>query len=393
MKILFVLRKNANPKTATIQVRVTISGVRASAYSSGVEVLCVEWDAKLQKIETKDKKRLQQIAQNNTTLQDIADALLATYNELQVNPSVPLVTAQRVVDDTYAKAKEIKPFLSLIDPFLEYIHTKFQHSENTIKSYKYRRNNMTMFLDSRKMLNCYCEEITPATVDNFVVWLIKLGKKSASHVNKNVELLQKVVSWAHLNGFSTLNKIQSIDKQVVTKKEIEYMEMNEVLEIYNKEIPDVAWRKIVDVFTFACLTSLDHCDMKNLKQSNIYEGLDGKKRIKITRQKSTQQNALIQDLPFVPLAQEIWEKHEGKLPLICLDKYNQYLQQIYPFYGITTHLTSKIARKTAGTHWLDIDIPLEIVSKMLGHKKIQTTMDYYAKVKQKRAEKEQQKLY
>ena len=252
---------------------------------------------------------------------------------------------------------------------------------------------MTLFLEYEKMKKCTCEEITPALLSRFSVWLRVQKGASNAHINKGLEAFQQVVRWAKMNGHTEKNEIIAVEKEKVSKKEIEYVEMVDILGIYHTEIPDVAWRKIVDVFTFQCLTSLDYCDVKVFSENHVYKGFEGEKRIKIVRGKSTKQKDLIQDLPFIPLAQVIWTKYEGKFPLISLDKYNQYLQVIYPFYGVTVHLTSKISRKTAGTHWLDIDIPLEIVSKMLGHCKIQTTMDYYAKVKQKRAEKEQRRLY
>ncbi len=342
MKILFYTKKNKNSKYATIQTRVTIGGIRANPYSTGITTLVTEWNGKDQKIVTKDKARKELVEEHNKALKKIETQLTKTYNELQENSSIPVVTAKRVIEETYQPKINKKTFLELMQPCFDYLHQRHQHAENTIRTYNIRAKNIRMFFENQKIVSCYCEELTPAMLEQFCVWLMKTKQASASHINKNVEVIQKVVKWAKFNGFASKNEISDFEKQKIKKKEIEYVEMDVILEIYNKDIPDVAWRKIIDVFTFQCLTSLDYCDVKLFNNSNIYEGLNGEKRIKIVRKKSTKQKDLIQDLPFIPLAKQIWEKYKGKFPLICLDKYNQYLQQIYPFYGVTLQMTHKM---------------------------------------------------
>lgn len=392
MRILFYIRKNQNAKSATIQTRVTVGGVRANPYSTGIVTLVTEWNAKIQKIVTKDKTRKELVEEHNKALKKIETALNKTYNELQENSSVPVISPQRVIEDTYQPKKSKKTFLELVEPCFTYLHARHQHAPGTIKNYAIRKKNMKLFLESEKIDNCYCEEITPAIIGRFSVWLRTQKNSGNSHINKGMEAFQQVVKWAKMNGYSEKNEISDVEKEKVTKKEIVYVEMEDILEIYHKDIPDAAWRKIVDVFTFQCHTSLDYCDVKRLKESDIYLGMNGEKRITIIRKKSTKDKDLVQDFRFLPIAQEIWEKYEGKLPLLTLEKYNKYLQVIYPFYGVSVHVTSKIGRKSAATEWVDSEIPLDVASGMLGHKKIQTTMDYYVKTKKKRAEKEQEKL-
>lgn len=389
MNILFVLRKASINKvgTASIGCRITVEGKSSPVFSTGVRATVNDWDAKNQKIKGKGKET----ELDNDELITIRERLKAIRLDFETKgKNYTAISVKALFDNPTAISK---PFLELVQPCFQFLHQKNQHSAGTIKNYAIREKNMTLFLESEKMKKCTCEEITPALLSRFSVWLRMRKSSSNSHINKGLEAFQQVIRWAKMNGHTEKNEIMEIDKEKVTKNKIEYVEMVDILRIYNANIPVLAWRKVVDVFTFQCLTSLDYCDVKVFGEKHIYNGFDGEKRIKIVRGKSTKQKDLVQDLPFVPLAQEIWAKYEGKFPLISLSKYNKYLQEIYPFYDVDVHITSKISRKTAGTHWLDIDIPLEIVSKMLGHSKIQTTMDYYAKVKQKRAEKEQQKLY
>ena len=70
-------------------------------------------------------------------------------------------------------------------------------------------------------------------------------------------------------------------------------------------------------------------------------------------------------------------------PKISNQKFNEYLKEIADIVGISKNLTHHIARKTfASTVLLYNDIPMEVVSELLGHSKLSTTQEHYAKVVQ-----------
>ncbi|WP_052308580.1 tyrosine-type recombinase/integrase [Solitalea canadensis] len=69
------------------------------------------------------------------------------------------------------------------------------------------------------------------------------------------------------------------------------------------------------------------------------------------------------------------------LPPISNQKFNSYLKEIAEIIGLNKHLTHHIARKTfTSTVLMDNDIPIEIVSYLLGHSKTSTTEVYYGKI-------------
>ena len=73
-------------------------------------------------------------------------------------------------------------------------------------------------------------------------------------------------------------------------------------------------------------------------------------------------------------------------------KMNAYLKEIADLCGIAKNLTTHTARHTfATTITLENDVPIESVSKMLGHTKI-TTTQLYARVKEKKVSKDMKKL-
>jgi integrase len=118
-------------------------------------------------------------------------------------------------------------------------------------------------------------------------------------------------------------------------------------------------------------------------------GIDGGKWIFTTRQKTGTNS----HVPLLPPALEIINRYRDHpvvrnknilLPVISNQKMNAYLKEVADLCGIKKELTFHCARHTfATTVTLCNDVPIESVSKMLGHKKIQTTQ-HYAKILDKK---------
>ena len=80
-------------------------------------------------------------------------------------------------------------------------------------------------------------------------------------------------------------------------------------------------------------------------------------------------------------------------PKISNQKFNEYLKEIADILDIPKNLTHHIARKTfASTVLLYNDVPMEIVSELLGHSKISTTQEHYGKIVQKKVSEHVSKL-
>jgi len=135
----------------------------------------------------------------------------------------------------------------------------------------------------------------------------------------------------------------------------------------------------------------------NLTPSNITIGIDGEYWLSTCRQKTDQPVRV----PILPKAWEIIEKYKTHpralqkgtvFPVISNQKLNSYLKEIADLCGIEKNLTFHLARHTfATTVTLCNGVPLETVSKMLGHSKI-TTTQVYAKVVEKKVSEDMQSL-
>ncbi|WP_312175158.1 site-specific integrase [Chryseobacterium sp.] len=155
--------------------------------------------------------------------------------------------------------------------------------------------------------------------------------------------------------------------------------------IYEKEFASDRLNQVRDIFLFSCFTGVAYVDVKQLSMSNINIGVDGHQWFFTHRQKTDTSTRV----PLLPLAQELVLKYENHpqcinsdvlFPVLSNQKMNSYLKEIANVCGINKDLTFHIARHTfATTVTLSNGVPIESVSKMLGHTNIKTTQ-HYAKI-------------
>ena len=140
--------------------------------------------------------------------------------------------------------------------------------------------------------------------------------------------------------------------------------------------------RVRDLFVFSCYTGISYADLIKLNRSNIHLGIDGQKWI-ITKRQKTKTAVKV---PLLYKAYQLILKYDGHpntmvtdtlLPVITNEKLNLYLKEVAEACGITKNLTFHMARHTfATTVTLSNGVPIETVSKLLGHTKIATTQIY-----------------
>jgi site-specific recombinase XerD len=155
-----------------------------------------------------------------------------------------------------------------------------------------------------------------------------------------------------------------------------YLTDQEMQIIVGKKFVSKRLEQVRDIFLFSCFTGLAYIDVKHLTTDNIRTSFDGKLWIMTHRQKTdTPVNVPLLNIPL-----SILKKYEGKLsngqllPVLSNQKLNSYLKEIGDLCGINKNITFHMARHTfATTTTLSKGVPIETVSKMLGHTNIQTT--------------------
>ncbi len=177
------------------------------------------------------------------------------------------------------------------------------------------------------------------------------------------------------------------------KKEVVFLSQEELNKLDKKVFEIERLQIIKDCFIFCCYTGLAFKEMSNLKKEHIVKGHDGMDWIKMKRQKT---NKTI-SVPILPKAQRIIEKYssddERVFPRISNARFNGYLKEIADVVRITKNLTHHMARRAfASTVLLYNNVPMEIVSELLGHTKLATTQQSYGKIVQKKVGEEMRRL-
>ena len=186
-------------------------------------------------------------------------------------------------------------------------------------------------------------------------------------------------------------------KMSMEEVEIYALSKEELKALSDKEFLCERLDQVKDIFLFCCFTGLAYVDIKKLKRSEIVLGIDEEKWIFTTRQKT----GTASRIPILPTAQRIMEKYENHiqclndnrlLPVLSNQKMNAYLKEIADVCNINKKLTFHIARHTfATTVTLSNGVPIETVSKMLGHKNLRTTQ-HYAKILDRKVSEDMQQL-
>ncbi len=162
----------------------------------------------------------------------------------------------------------------------------------------------------------------------------------------------------------------------------EFLSAEELQKIVSHDFKIERLNQVRDVFVFACFTGLAYVDIKKLKRSETVTGVDGDPWIFTHRQKTKG----VSRIPLLPIPLTIIDKYKDHsacinkdllLPVLSNQKLNAYLKEIADMCGITKNLTFHIARHTfATTVTLSNGVPIESVSKMLGHKNLRVTQNY-----------------
>ncbi len=260
-----------------------------------------------------------------------------------------------------------------------------EFSINTYKKYETALNHTREFLkDQYSMNDISIKQIDIAFINDFDFYLRNTKNCNNNSTIKYIRNFGKIVKQCYINGWIEKDPFLSYKGKV---KEIErtYLMEDEIESLLNKDFKIKRLELVRDMFIFSCFTGLAYIDVFNLTKSNIVIGIDGAKWISTHRQKTESASKI----PILPVTQMIIDKYENHpqcinqdrlLPILSNQKMNAYLKEMADICKIEKELTFHIARHTfATTVTLTNGVPIESVSKMLGHKNLRTTQ-HYAKI-------------
>lgn len=159
---------------------------------------------------------------------------------------------------------------------------------------------------------------------------------------------------------------------------MEYLTADEVAKIANKIISIDRMDRVRDLFLFQCYTGLSYADLTELKPEDIKKSSKGMLYINKRREKTNIEYFTV----LLGNAPAILNKYDGDIQKIMISnqKYNLYLKSLGDICNIGKNLTTKMARTTAAVYLLNNNVPIETVSRILGHSNTTTTRAFYAKI-------------
>lgn len=155
----------------------------------------------------------------------------------------------------------------------------------------------------------------------------------------------------------------------------EFLTAEELEAIENADMHLSSLSESCDLFLMQCYSGMAFVDLMSFDFSEV-KGLEDGSVIHGVRHKTGTEFSFV----LTDKAREILEKYGWRLPKLPNQKYNARLKMVADAAGIDKNLTSHMGRRSAGMIWLNMGIPIEIVSRCLGHSSIITTQKAYARV-------------
>jgi site-specific recombinase XerD len=260
-----------------------------------------------------------------------------------------------------------------------------EFAPGTLERYKTSLKHTVDFLGWKyKVSDIDITKIDHSFVTEYEFYLRSEKKCANNTAVKYIKNFGKIIRICIANGWIDKNPFVNYKSKV---KEVErvFLVEEELKTMADKEFQIERLNQVNDIFLFSCFTGLAYIDVKKLTKNNINIGIDGERWIFTNRQKTDTKS----NIPLLPMAEQIIARYkdhpqcinEGKLlPVLSNQKMNGYLKEVADLCGIQKELTFHIARHTfATTVTLTNGVPIESVSKMLGHKNLRTTQ-HYAKI-------------
>lgn len=381
--ILFVISPTKiNQKgLCPLNCRITLNKERKQ-FTTGLFVNPNYWENKLQKVNTQDanyKFINAQIEQIQTKINNI----ILVFQ---------LQNGDCTLDNIYNNyiGKEIKKKEYVLSYYKQYLFkikklVGLEIKDNTYNKFVYVGNHLEAFLKWKfKKTDFPLEELSLQFLDDFDYYLKTEKKQEQITINKTIQRLRTPIKQAISEGYLDRDPF-ILHKSKTVRKTVIFLTTEELKTLEEAVLQQKRLSTIQDLFIFCCYTGLSYNEMTNIEKQNIQIGFDNINWIQMKREKTQRQISI----PILPKAQEIINKYSNDnnriFPPISNQKFNSYLKEIADITGIEKRLTHHIARKTfASTVLLYNDVPMEIVSELLGHSNMVITQESYGKVVQKK---------
>ncbi|MBL7717683.1 MAG: site-specific integrase [Flavipsychrobacter sp.] len=377
--ISFLLFKNRVNKhgLSPLYIRLTVDSKRENV-STGIFIEAKQWDDKKAKIKGGSPEVLNQ----NNLLNTIKSKALSIYTEL--------LMADKPISSAIIKSKltgQDENKITLLETIIAHNNSVrkgvgINSSKATLAKYETLRIKIEAYVKRQyNRKDFLLKELNHSFLVNFEMFLKSQEGIGHNTTIKYIQFFKKIINYAIANEWLQYSPFKAY-KCSFEQVNRGYLSNDEIKLLEDKVFPTNRLNQVRDIFIFCCYTGLSYADVKKLTTKEIANGIDGELWIQTFRAKTK----VRVPIPLLPQALAIltryheWRVESGKnyvLPVITNQKMNAYLKEIADLCNIDKKLTFHLSRHTfATTVTLSNGVPIETVSKLLGHTNIRTTQIY-----------------
>ena len=390
IRYIVVLNRLNNQGKTSIGCRITYNKERKQ-FSTGLFIKPEYWDSRLQTAEPPDKE-------NNIINQQLS---LIDNKIRQAFLMLQIKEVSFTVSDIYSlyKGEKTAKEYNVIEYFERFLKqlkrlVGIDLKQVTYDKYSYSKMHVANFIRwKNKTKDIPLKLLKVQFLVDFEFYLKVEMKHKQITLNKVIQRFRKPIRVAVAEGFLDRDPFM-LYKTKRESKEIVFLSVDELKLLEKHQFAQARLQEVKDWFIFSCYTGLAYYEIKHLRKNHITTGFDGELWIEMKREK-TQKNISV---PLLPKARELLDKYVNDSSDLVFNvcsnqKYNSFLKEIALIVGISKKLSTHTARKTfASTVLLFNDVPMEIVSQLLGHSSISVTESSYGKVVQKKVSEQMMKL-
>lgn len=379
-KVLFYLKRRSEKNgKAPVMGRITVNGT-VSQFSCKLSVSPKLWDTGGNRAAGKsvEARRI------NEKLENIKTNIGKQYQRISDRDSY--VTAEKVKNAWLGFGDEHRLLLQTFDEYLQEFAGKRvgkDRSAGTLAEYRTRRDRLASFLQYEYGLSDIpFRELTHDFAEKFIVYLSTVRGLRSNTIFHTLKKLHAMVYMALDKGWIAVHPFPDV-WITPQSRERRFLNEDEIRKIMEVHLPNYKTAVVRDIFVFCCFTGLAYADVKKLTHDDIRTDGNGDMWIIDGRQKTGTQFRV----QLLPVARELVERYRRLslpggtvFPVKSCCSTIRSLRAIARRAGIATDLTTHVARHSFATSvCLSQGVPIETVSKMLGHKHI-TTTQIYAKI-------------
>ena len=368
--------------TTSILCRITIHG-KSSVFATGYYCNPKDWNAKTG--EVKD-------ARANNLLVGLRSKIETSYSNLLKD--VGMVTAEMLKNEITHVATVPVTLLKAGEEERERLRIRSEVIDSTSS---YRQSKSSQVYLHEYLLSLGMRDIAFEDITEDFGWGYKLYLKTKGcgngHINHCLTWLNRLIYIAVDREILRFNPLADVPYEKKPDYKLKHISRAELQRIMEQPMPERLQELTRRAFIFSAFTGLSYVDVKRLYPSHIGTTADGRKYIRINRKKTDVESFI----PLHPVAEQIlslYNTTDDSRPIFPLPKRDMLwycIHEIGIVAGVKENLSYHASRHSFGTLTLSAGVPIESISKMMGHTNIRTTQGY-AKVTDDKISKDMDRL-